>query len=132
MHELEDLAGEMVSGRDCTVETMCDAAANEQMTSAQADHVICIAREAISNAVRHSGACRCSVSVALVGGLIRLVIEDNGNGFDMNQVAEQTSGLGLSNIRARAKQLHAGLQIASRPGSGTRISLDIPLKGRKT
>jgi two-component system sensor histidine kinase UhpB len=128
MHELEDLAIEMMSGRDCKVQTTCDTAVNEQLTSEQADHVMCIAREAISNAMRHSGGCSCWVSVTLVGEFIRLVIEDDGKGFHMDQVTGHTSGLGLSNIKARARELRASLQIASCRGIGTRISLEIPVR----
>jgi signal transduction histidine kinase len=54
---------------------------------------------------------------------LRVEIEDDGKGFDTNNVPE---GHGLANLRERAATMRADMQLDSRPGRGTTITLDIP------
>ena len=81
-------------------------------------------KEVLHNAVRHGSPSR--VRFALhptnAGGL-RVEIEDDGKGFDTNNVPE---GHGLANLRERAATMRADMQLDSRPGRGTTITLDIP------
>ena len=57
---------------------------------------------------------------------VRLIVEDDGVGFDPGGV--NGGGAGLKNMAARARQLHAHLEIQSRAGEGTRLVFDIPLE----
>jgi signal transduction histidine kinase len=82
--------------------------------------------EAFSNAIRHSGARTVSVFTLRVPGAVRIVIEDDGRGFD----AEGTrAGNGLGNLRLRAKQAGGTLSVESTPGKGTRVTLSLPVDG---
>ena len=83
-----------------------------------------IAREAVSNSMRHSHAVHGKLALLVVDGGVMLEIVDDGIGFDRN--ARDVGGSGLRNIRSRARQIGARLDISSTPGSGTRITLYIP------
>ncbi len=85
-------------------------------------------KEVLHNAVRHGkpSHVRFVLHPTLSGGL-RVEIEDDGKGFDPNDVPE---GHGLSNLRERAKTMRADMQLDSSPGRGTTVTLDIP-RGRR-
>jgi NarL family two-component system sensor histidine kinase LiaS len=53
-------------------------------------------------------------------------ISDDGTGFILSEPSLQ--GNGLNNMKFRSKEIHAQLQIRSRPKEGTRIELKLPLK----
>jgi two-component system, NarL family, sensor histidine kinase DevS len=87
-----------------------------------ADHLVAVATEGVSNAVRHSGAATIDVSVAVEEGIVRLVVEDDGQGF-----AAPARRSGLANLEQRAEALHGTFEIRSAPGRGTRLSWTVPL-----
>lgn len=92
----------------------------------RASDVLQAAREALSNAVRHSGGDHVSVTLAgTEDGAAVLEIEDNGKGFDPSIIGER--GQGLLNLRARAEALGGDLAIDSAPGRGSRLRIRIPL-----
>lgn len=87
-----------------------------------------IASEAIHNVIRHSGANRYEISLDVNDGRFRLSVEDNGRGFDTDQVFDG-SHRGLNNIRERARAI--GAKVAWKPSrfsSGTRFELSLKLK----
>jgi signal transduction histidine kinase len=103
-----------------------DPQAAKQLNSEQALHLLYIAREAMSNSLRHSQA-RCgSVLLQLREDAVRLQVMDEGIGFDPTALLEQ--GQGLRNIRARSQKLGARYEVISSPGKGTQVVLDIPLE----
>jgi two-component sensor histidine kinase len=84
-----------------------------------------IAQEALANVARHARAR--NVRVGLGKGQDAwavLEVEDDGQGFDVEGAA---SGMGLRNLRERAESLEGVLQIASVPGTGTKVTVWIPL-----
>ena len=81
-----------------------------------------IATEGLANIVKHSGASRASVTLDLVHQPVRLIVQDNGRGFDDHQIA---SGIGLTSIRERARAIGAETRIESEPGQGTRIQVEL-------
>jgi signal transduction histidine kinase len=82
--------------------------------------------EAISNVVRHAHANKLELMAARFGDTFRIQITDDGRGFDQTEIATQT-GLGLRNIQQRA-ELHGGaVEIASQPGSGTTVTINLSL-----
>ncbi len=86
-----------------------------------------IAHEAVSNVVRHADATNLSIRVSSDEDLFRIVITDDGRGFDVASVRPR-SGLGLRNIQQRAR-LHGGyVEIKSAPGEGTRLTITIPIR----
>jgi len=84
-----------------------------------------MAQEVISNSLRHANATSITISSHLDEGAFRIVVADDGKGFDLNHRAQGT-GLGLQNLQQRAL-LHRGqVQIDTAPGQGTRVSIIVP------
>jgi len=86
-----------------------------------------IVQEALSNIARHARASAGCVAVQVLPGSIRVVIEDNGVGFDPAEAERpgRRRGLGLLGIRERVSQLAGTVRIGSSPG-GTRIDVELP------
>ncbi|MGH7932292.1 MAG: sensor histidine kinase, partial [Candidatus Binataceae bacterium] len=81
-----------------------------------------VAREALSNVIRHAGATRVEISAERQGGWARLSIRDNGRGI---AGANGAGGMGLRGLCERLEMLGGKLRIDSRPGS-TRLIAEIP------
>jgi two-component system, NarL family, sensor histidine kinase DevS len=86
-----------------------------------------IAQEALVNVARHSGATAASVTAARSGRRLRLVIEDNGHGFDPGASTRRHGLLGMSE---RMALLGGELHIDSSPGGGTAIIAALDLVAR--
>jgi two-component system sensor histidine kinase UhpB len=86
-----------------------------------------VAQEAMNNIVKHSGATQASVKLSLEPDPqhLRLVITDNGRGFDTR--AQNTEGIGLIGMRERVASVGGDLTIFSTPGQGTRLRVTLPL-----
>ncbi len=85
-----------------------------------------ICQEALTNAARHAGAGRVSVRLVATPDRVRLVVEDDGGGFDASDVSEERHG--LVGMRERAEMLGGTLEVRSGPGTGTRIEATVPLE----
>ena len=85
-----------------------------------------IAREALSNALRHATASYITIRCEQDDGVFRLLVRDDGRGFDPATL-DLDDGLGLQNIKARTEQLGGDLTIESEPGHGTGVLVTVPL-----
>lgn len=97
-----------------------------QLPREHAAHVIAITREALSNIARHSNATRARIDLSAADGALRLVIGDNGHGFDVD-AARSSRQRGLGNLRARAEAVGGKLSLTSEEGAGTQVTADIPI-----
>ncbi|MGH8913762.1 MAG: GAF domain-containing sensor histidine kinase [Acidimicrobiia bacterium] len=88
------------------------------------DDVVKLVTEALSNALRHSGAEHVEVVVDADDVSCRVFVRDDGSGFDPDL---PRAGMGLANISARATARNGSLRIDSFPGSGTEIEVRLPL-----
>jgi signal transduction histidine kinase len=120
---LHGLGDELRRGSDIAIRVEVDPAASGALAS-QATDIVQFAREALTNAVRHSGAATVAVVISRDDASFVLEIEDDGKGFDPE--ATEGPGRGLGNLRARAQTLGADLDIDSEPGRGTRVRLVMP------
>jgi two-component system sensor histidine kinase UhpB len=84
-----------------------------------------IVQEGLTNVVRHSEAGRASVSIGSTDHAVRLVIEDDGQGFDSAQ--NRTNGFGLEGIGERAQLLGGRFVVTSRSGGGTALLVEVPV-----
>lgn len=92
-------------------------------------HLLRIAQEAVTNAVKHSGASLARVRFHVGEFEFKLSISDNGSGFNpADRRTGERSGFGLVGMRERAARLHGTLNIQSRPGHGTTISVVGPVR----
>lgn len=88
-----------------------------------------IAQELVGNILKHAGAREVSVQLLRNKGHVVMIVEDDGIGFDMQEVADHAPGMGLNGMRDRARVLHGTLQLESMPGRGTTSTLRIPAEG---
>jgi PAS domain S-box-containing protein len=86
-----------------------------------------MAQEAITNALRHANPTRVDVDLRRDNGDLRLVIRDNGKGFDVKSAQAQAVGLGLIGIKERAALVGGRARIVSSSGKGTTIEVSLPL-----
>lgn len=95
-------------------------------------HVYRVVQEAVNNVLKHSGATEATVVIKERGGVVMLSIRDNGRGCDSgNQFStSQDAGFGLSGMAERVRILGGTMTIDSKPGEGTRLNVDVPLKKR--
>jgi signal transduction histidine kinase len=88
-----------------------------------------IAQEAVGNAAKHAAPTHVDVRLARAGGDVVLRIADDGRGCDQSQVGK--GGLGLVNMRERARQLQGTFELDSRPGRGTTVRVAVPFRPRE-
>jgi two-component system, NarL family, sensor histidine kinase DevS len=91
------------------------------------DHVLAVAREATSNAVRHSQADSLAIRLFQEDGQLVMVILDNGRGLDPKAIGG-SSGRGLDNMLERSGLIGARLRVISPPSGGTEVRLELPLR----
>ncbi|WP_119717987.1 sensor histidine kinase [Cognatilysobacter tabacisoli] len=86
-----------------------------------------IVQEAVTNALRHAGADRLSVALAVEDGGLRVGVRDDGRGFDPQAPVEAGHGFGLFGMRERVRELGGRFDLDAAPGAGTRVGAFIPL-----
>ena len=142
---LESLAGFLAqqaerivsaAGLRCRIE-MPERLPGVTMPSALRQHIYLTVKEALNNAVKHSGASEVRLTLVQEDDELRVMIGDDGRGF-VPQSVKPTSpdieapghghGNGLANMRQRIAGLGGRLEIDPAPGRGTRITLWVPLK----
>jgi signal transduction histidine kinase len=98
----------------------------EAPVSAGARHNLLLAfKEALNNAVKHSGATEVWVRIQAAPGMLRVAVEDNGRGFGTGP--EAGKGDGLVNMRERLAAVGGRTEITSVPGKGTQACFLLPL-----
>jgi len=126
-----DLAGEIATtvealgGRGPAFTVLIDPAVAKSLSREQAAQLLQIAREGVSNVVRHANASSARISLKRSGRQARLEVSDNGAGFDAK--ADKAPGLGLHHIAARAQKLGGELRLTSRRSRGSHIVVTVPL-----
>jgi PAS domain S-box-containing protein len=124
---LRQLAASFSPGGETETELDIKDAVIAMITSEQGEQLLNIAREALSNSMRHARAEHRWVRLTRAGAAIRMQICDDGIGFDPKR--KRKPGHGLANMAARAKRIHARFSLKSRPGQGTSITVDLPMEG---
>jgi len=89
-----------------------------------------VLQEATTNVLRHANATRIGVILEITGDTVRLIVEDNGKGFpvqDHKSPFAATRRFGLHGMRERLALVHGQLDVESSPASGTTLFVSIPL-----
>lgn len=91
-----------------------------------------VAKESVSNVVKHSGASRFEVVLGGDGDIVTMTVSDDGRGFDVAGALEGEggAGLGLRNIRQRVTRQGGRFEASSTPETGTRIAVELDCRGR--
>ena len=85
-----------------------------------------ITQEALTNVVKHADAERVTVHLSRSDGLVRLVVQDDGAGFDPDLVRD--GGVGLVGMRERTALVDGRLAIESTEGAGTMLTVEVPIQ----
>ena len=88
-----------------------------------------IAQEALGNAAKHAAPTRVNVRLVRIGGDVVLTVADDGHGYEPGRGAD--GGLGLVNMRERARQLGGTFELDSRVGRGTTVRVAVPFRMRE-
>ena len=84
-----------------------------------------VLQECVNNVIKHSGASQLDIALIKDKDGISATIEDNGKGFDLQQLGED-AGIGLKNIQARIDYLNGSIDFDTAPGKGTLVAIHLP------
>lgn len=82
-----------------------------------------IVQELLNNSLKHAEAKNVLIQLIRKENTFTLTVEDDGKGFNVDDLADKT-GAGLTNIRSRAQYLNGTLDIVSKPGEGTSVTIE--------
>lgn len=120
-------AQEFTSRTGIPIEIELPANEATPISIAMATHLLRIAREALCNIYRHSGATQAVITAKTAGNDLIVTIADNGRGFDL-QGALSPYSQGLQIMRERAELVNGTLSVTTAPGEGTRVTVRVPLR----
>jgi signal transduction histidine kinase len=96
-----------------------------------------IVKKTLRNVVEHAGAKSVTLRLKLDESTLSLLVADDGRGFAVpadvrpaNGPSKNGRGHGLLNLKARAQSIGGKLEITSRPGTGTTVSVVVPRSGK--
>jgi signal transduction histidine kinase len=84
-----------------------------------------IAQELINNILKYAEATEVQIQLIVEDSMFTMMIEDNGKGFD-KEILNSTSGNGWYNIKSRLNLISGDVEIDTRPGSGTVVTIIVP------
>ena len=96
-----------------------------QLGPARSLELLRFLQEALTNVLKHSGACRVELCVRHEGAHLHAEVRDDGRGFD--PADHRSHGAGLASLRSRAARLGGRLAIQAAPGAGAALLLECPL-----
>ena len=124
---LSDLARQMTIGTRATAHVRVEGSPL-LLDASHEHHLLRIGLEALTNALKHSGADRIDIGLKFQSDSTTLIVHDNGCG--LGQAAENLAShhFGLQGIRERVDKLGGALSIESTPGGGTCVSVTAPAR----
>lgn len=124
---LEERVSSMIEGSGIHI-TLKREGERSVLPDLVAGNLLLLAQEAVTNALKHSGASEIGILLSLSPGHAELVIEDDGRGFDVSTAPGQHDGhFGLQGMRERTKRLGGQFELTSTPGHGTTLRVEVPL-----
>mgnify|MGYP001343293601 CR=1 FL=1 len=89
-----------------------------------------LVQEAVNNSRKHAGVSKVQIILSESKEQLEILIEDQGSGFDTNRAFINENRFGIAGMQERVDLLEGRMKIQSKPGAGTQILIEIPLKGR--
>ena len=130
VHRVRRFAGDVLLASDIALQFSAPCKGIDMELGADLRRqVLLILKEAIHNIAKHSQAKRAGIDMHVEAGWLRFRISDDGRGFDPLNAGD---GHGLNSMRQRARLLQAKVQIVSKPGAGSTISVQVPLSPKIT
>jgi signal transduction histidine kinase len=122
---LKDLCSGLEERGGPKIELGVDLATTDRLPAKVETALFRITQEALTNVVKHAGAKTVHITFARHERSAVLTVEDDGRGFSPPQVPDDRRG--LAGMRERTASLNGALDIRSKPGAGTRLTVAIPL-----
>lgn len=123
VHRMRRFATDVFTARDVGFSFAAETPDELTLGTDVRRQVLLVFKEAVHNAVRHSGCTSAEVRISVGGGGLAVVVRDDGRGFDPQS---RRDGHGLDSMTARARGLGASLEIRSAAGQGTTVTLLVP------
>lgn len=124
---LEAVAGALKAAPGMLLKVDLTGLGNVRLSKERVESLVQVVREALSNALRHSGGHTVELGADVEDNMIRITVRDDGTGFDAERSTR--TGHGLSNMRVRVEALGGRLHIASHPepgAHGTVLTVTVP------
>jgi len=128
---LSTLARQMTSGTPIRAEVRVEGA-RRRLDASLEHHLLRIGLEAVTNAVKHSGATRIDMVVRFSSSSTELVVTDDGCGLHQENGDMGGAHFGVQGIHERANKIGAVLELGCRAGGGTRLSVTVPAGERRS
>lgn len=123
--KIKEFAAELLESRNIAHRvTWPEAMAHITLDTEKRKNLFLIAKEAINNTAKYSGASQMDISLEALGGAITLTLSDNGKGFDR---AQARPGNGLRNMEERARGMGGTFELTTAPGGGSQLNVTIPI-----
>ncbi len=122
---VEKLAKNASNTSNLTVEIQ-DFGLDERLDNSMEIAVFRIIQELVTNIIKHSNASEASISITQYKDSLSIIVEDNGQGFNIKKMHSQ-DGMGLSSIERRVEHLEGSMEVDSTIGKGTSVLIDIPI-----
>lgn len=100
-------------------------------SAAMEAEILRVASEAMANIEKHAGTAEASVELLYLPSTVRLVVRDDGCGFDMASARALAGHYGLKGMEERAGMLAGNLTVESEPGQGTTVTLEAPFPAKE-
>ena len=124
---LTDLARQMTIGTRAVAEVTVEGVP-VRLGASHEHHLLRIGLEALTNALKHSGAARIRILLRFETGSATLVVQDDGSGMEAGAQDPFRQHFGLQGIRERVDKLGGELSIEDAPGGGTCVSVTVPVR----
>jgi signal transduction histidine kinase len=106
-----------------------DGIGDDAFEPAAGVHLLRVIQEALSNSRKHGSAANVNVAIGMNRTHALVTVADDGAGFDSNEIGTAGNGhFGLAFMRERMQQIGGSMEIESRPGAGTVLTLHVPTR----
>lgn len=119
------MAEKIASADKINIEVL-DFGLNKRLENSLEIIIFRIVQELITNILKHANAKNATISFSLFDKNLNIIVEDNGEGFDVDKV-DFKNGMGISSIKTRVEHLKGTLEIDSTISKGTSIIINIPI-----
>jgi two-component system, NarL family, sensor histidine kinase UhpB len=125
IRRMRNHACELCTERDIAYEFQADDESKAlNLNMQQRKNFYLIYKEALHNAVKYAGCNKININLSQTSDEIKLVVKDNGKGFDVSNAKD---GNGLTNMKRRADEIRAILNLETCPANGTLVSLKLKI-----
>lgn len=122
---IQDFIGKVPASANLAIHFDCSS--DKRAPSSIEVNVYRIVQEIVHNTLKHAGATLLKIQLIITEEKLRLATEEDGKGFDYNEILSKSGGHGLLNLQSRADVMGGDFTFSSEKGKGTKYLFEIPL-----